>query len=387
MGLNQSTKADERGEAALEEGGRSRSPTTPSETSSESEAAPWTWNTSEEDEEDYSPAPELEAIMEAPPPPPAVAAGGLEEDAGASSPAYDEYGRTEYRVPATEEASFNVLLNCTGSSSSFSSSEARSSRVHNSGSLDKRTKTLVIKEGMPLRVKDLKHCIEQEYSIPACCQSLVLENVTLEDRLELESYRVRDGDTIRVDYVSDGDVAEILDVVYHMTCSYRFIASIQDDLSHSRASHDLNTLVNREVRYSKVGSLPEIYFTPCASERAEANRKLFIQCGGLDMLCKLHGLLLRQPWCRTPLMMQYLEHAILRTYWNITAAFTVRMHVLRYPSALQCILRSFLRLRLDPSAMTQVPHNPFTFLSGISRGELNKVSCEVVYKAMGGLCK
>ena len=106
------------------------------------------------------------------------------------------YGRTEYQEGP--EVSFNVILTCTGEKTSVG-------------------KTLRIEQGMPLKVKDLKSCIESAYSIPVCCQSLVFESMTMDDRHLLEFYHVRDGDTISVSYASGGDVKDILDVVDYMT--------------------------------------------------------------------------------------------------------------------------------------------------------------------------
>ena len=279
------------------------------------------------------------------------------------------YGRIEYKEGSSTEVSFRVLLICTGV-----------------GEQTSEECTLVVKHGMPLRVKDLKTCIEQNYSIPSCCQTLVFESVTLEDQFHLDFYHIRDGDTVNVFYVARGDVEEILEVVNHMMKSYRVIESIQDKLSAQMLSDDLDALVNQNVFWEKVNDLPEIYFTPCSSNKAEVNRNLFVQCGGLDMLQRLHGLLLQQPWSNLPLKIQYLEHSILRTYWNITATFTVRMFVLLYPRTLSYILRSFLRVELDKLSPVEVEMNIYAMREA-SMSELNRIASEVVYKAMGTLCK
>lgn len=288
------------------------------------------------------------------------------------------YGRTEYQAEELGGGgggvTFKVVLNCTGSDAESSAMAAR-------------VKTLAVREGMPLRVRDLKSCVEREYSIPACCQRLLFERVLLEEDSDLLSFHhIRDGDTIHVCYTSKADVAEILSVVDHMTRSYHLIESIQDDLAQCRADDDLDALISQGVYWERVNDLPEVYFTPCSSDRAEANRNLFIQCGGLDMLQRLHALLHRQPWANTPLRMQYLEHSILRTYWNITAAFTVRLYVLQYPQALGCILKSFLRVELRESELMSVPRTLYAARSA-SMNELNRIACEVIYKALGALCK
>lgn len=318
---------------------------------------------------DPTPAPHSESENHSHPEIPAEAGATMgPNDQSLRAPVLEEgdraYGRTEYEKGP--ETTFTVVLNCSGKKTAL-------------------TRPLVVREGMPLRVRDMKSCIEVEFSIPACCQSLVFESVHMEDKLTLGFYRVRDGDTIQVNYVSEGNVAEILSVVSHMTKSYHFIESIQTDLHRQLVSDDLDTLINQSVYWEKVNDLPEVYFSPCSSDKAEANRNLFIQCGGLDMLQRLHTLLLRQPWRKMPLKMQYLEHSILRAYWNITAAFTVRLYVLQYPRALESILGSFLRVKLDEKERLVAPQNLFTRRT--NRSELNRIACEVVYKAMGALCK
>lgn len=284
------------------------------------------------------------------------------------------YGKTAYQPnPDGVEVSFTVILNCTPTTGT-------------GGKPKHAIKTLVLPEGMPLRVKDLKSCIEAKYSIPACCQGLVFESVAMEDKMLLEFYHVRDGDSIHVNYTSEGNVADILDVVDNMSRSYDFINSIQDALCSHVVTDDLDYQMNQNIKWDKVNDLPEVYFSPCSSDKSEANRNLFIQCGGLDMLQRLHGLLLQQPWSNMPINMQYMEHSILRTYWNITASFTVRMYVLKYPRALEHILRSFQRVKLQEDAMMKVPTNIYASRVA-STDELNRIACEVVYKAMGALCK
>ena len=281
------------------------------------------------------------------------------------------YGKTDYQPnPEGAEVSFTVTLNCTPTG----------------GKPTLAIKTLVIPNGMPLRVRDLKSCIESKYNIPACCQRLVFESVTMEDKMLLEFYHMRDGDSVHVNYVSEGNVSDILDVVDHMSRSYDFINSIQDTLCSHIITDDLDNQMNQNIKWDKVNDLPEVYFSPCSSDKSEANRNLFIQCGGLDILQRLHGLLLQQPWANMPLNMQYMEHSILRTYWNITASFTVRMYVLQYPRALGHILRSFQRVQLQENAMMKVPKNIYASRMA-STSELNRIACEVVYKAMGALCK
>lgn len=266
-----------------------------------------------------------------------------------------------------KEVSFNVVLNCSWNKTT-------------------REKTLIIKEGFPRRTLDLKLCIQQEYSIPACIQCLKFECVTLDDHTPLEFYHIRDGDRIQVMYASEGDVKEILDVLDHMLTSLSFIKSIQPDLTARKISEELDTLIARNVFPSKVNNLAETYFVPCSSDRAETNRTFYVHCGGVRISHKLHHVLLKQPWANMPLQMQHLEHAILRVYWNMTASFSVRMYVLQDTQTLDCIMRSFTRVKLDPDGYLEAPPNPYASRM-TTKYELSRITCEVVYKAMGALCK
>ncbi len=263
------------------------------------------------------------------------------------------------------EISFNIVLNCTGD---------------DPGS---REDTLTIKHNKPLTVTDLKNAIQKDFSIPACCQCLEFDSVTLEDEMPLHRYHIRAEDTIRASFSSEGDVAEVLDIVEVMINSSIFIDSIQTDLSKKQISTDLTSKIVQNIIPPKIHSLAQTYFVPCSSDRAEVNRVLFVHCGGLNFMHNLHVQLLRQPWDNTPILMQNLEHGIMRVYWNITASFNVRMFVLSNPVTLESIIKTFLRIEIDPEDGIETQKNTW----GQSHFTFDRVAYEVVYKALGALCK
>ena len=164
-----------------------------------------------------------------------------------------------------------------------------------------------------------------------------------------------------------------------------FLESIQPELSKGALTTELDILVRRSVKALKVESLASKYFWPCSTERANANRLLFVSNNGLELMHQLHVALLRQPWKNTPLELQYLEHAILRTLWNITATFSIRTLVLRRPT-LDAVAQSLLRVKVEHDATIVAPHKLPAGRMAL-RGELNRVLSEVVYKAIGTICK
>lgn len=240
-------------------------------------------------------------------------------------------------------------------------------------------------KGYPESVLELKESIQAEYSIPASCQRVYFESLLIGDDERLGSYWIRDGDTLHVYYNSEGDVKDVLEIISSMREMVPFLESIQPELSKGALTTELDILISRSVKASKVESLASKYFWPCSTERANANRLLFVSNNGLELMHQLHVALLRQPWKNTPLELQYLEHAILRTLWNITATFSIRTLVLRRPT-LDAVGQSLLRVKVEHDATIVAPHKLPAGRMAL-RGELNRVLSEVVYKAIGTICK
>lgn len=243
--------------------------------------------------------------------------------------------------------------------------------------------TLTFTKDYPKTVPDLKQGIEDKFAIPTCCQDVFLENILLDNHCSLKFYRVRDGDTFHVRYTSEADVEDILKITGSLCSMITYIERIQPILSTGKPTEFLTNSIPENIFADKVESLAVQYFYPCSCERANANRLLFVQHGGLDLMHKVHELLLLQPWQNVPIEMQYLEHAILRVLWNITASFTIRNLVLQRPT-LKAITKSFLRVQVPKQGIITAPVNNFGFRSTL---ELNRITSEVVYKAAGSLCK
>ena len=243
--------------------------------------------------------------------------------------------------------------------------------------------TLTFTKNYPKTVPDLKQGIEDMFDIPTCCQDVFLENIHLDNHCSLKFYRVREGDTFHVRYTSQADVEDIVNIVGSLCSMITYIERIQPILSKGKPTEFLTNSIADNVSAEKVESLAVQYFYPCSCERAIANRLLFVQHGGLDLMYKVHELLLLQPWQNVPIEMQYLEHAILRVLWNITASFTIRNLVLQRPT-LKAITKSFLRVEVPKQGVVTAPVNKFSVRSTL---ELNRITSEVVYKAAGSLCK
>ena len=271
----------------------------------------------------------------------------------------------EYSHSLAGPMTFHVILNCTPTKT--------------------RKERQLCLEQPPKTVVEVKEQIQRKFKVPRCCQALYFDSVLLREGESLYPYRIRDEDILRVDYNSEADIEEVLDIISTMRKMIPFIASIQPELSSESISEDLDKRILQNVKSTDVESLAFEYFHPCASERASANRLLFIHNGGLDLMHELHVMLLKQPWRTTPLEMQYLEHAILRTLWNLTASFLVRTQVLKRHT-LNAITESMLRVEILPNKPIKAPYNGFANPMAPEH-ELDRVASEVMYKANGTLCK
>ena len=248
------------------------------------------------------------------------------------------------------------------------------------------TKTLTISD-FPTSTFSLKQAIEDDAHIPLCCQRLQLENIPLEDSERLDTCHLRDGDTVHVYYSSEADVGDVLEVIAAMKLMIPYINSIQSQLS-GPLTHSLDADLRECIKSHQVESLAFKYFYPCNAERSKANRLLFVQHGGLEAMHELHLALLQKPWSKLPVQMQYLEHAILRNLWNITAAFSVRSLVLCRPTIV-AVSQSLLRVKVHRDKLIEaIPLNASVpFNVGGGRMEMNRIVSEVIYKAAGVLCK
>lgn len=268
---------------------------------------------------------------------------------------------------SAREVTFNIVLHCIPDKTTR-----------------KKTVTFV---RCPQTVLELKQSIQTELSIPACCQNIFFDTVLLADTETLCDHRIQDGDRIDVHYTSEANVVEILDIVKSMRKTVLFLESIQLELSHHNFTQGLERRIILSVKEPslKVESLAIAYFYPSSSERANANRYLFVSSGGLDLLYQMHVSLLKQPWERTHVEMQYLEHAILRVLWNITASFSVRNLVLRNPT-LEPLVSSMLRVKVRRGRFICSPYKWNARAYG-GQAAMDHIICEVIYKAVGTICK
>lgn len=240
---------------------------------------------------------------------------------------------------------------------------------------------------LPDTVAELQRCVETEFNVPKCCQTISLESVPLQGTDSLGSHRIRNGDTFHVHYKSEADVKdlrEVLDSMQRMVCTIE--SEYHQNKYYSEGLFDAVALSSLcRIQPERVECLASHYFWPCSSERAIANRLFFLDQEGLQLLYKLHTLVLTYQWHETPVSLQHLEQAILRVLWNITASFDVRTRVLEYPFLELCV-RSAKRVEIQYKERVRAPRH-LACIAPTVPTEQDRILGEVIYKACGTLCK
>ena len=260
--------------------------------------------------------------------------------------------------------------------------------LHSTETKKVEEKELTVDKGiLSQSVLKLKLCIEHHHRIPACTQTITFESTTLEDEHLLSYYHLRDEDVLNVHFERTGDLIEVMEVVDKMKRTYVLLKPLEQELKKGALKESSKQSINWNVCSEDVENLPDAYFAN-AAEQAEVNRIFFVDCGGVRMLHKLHEELLGYQWSHLPLRLQSLELSILRTFWNLTADFAVRMSVLRNARAVQNIIKSFLRIRIDEkSRQIKPPISVYRENSGYDWWKWKNSAVNLPFKSMGALCK
>ena len=194
---------------------------------------------------------------------------------------------------------------------------------------------------LPCTTDELKSVIETECDIPACVQNLSFETHPLTGKYDIKLARVRSGDTINVQYLSEGDCKGIVQITSWMGLLLATLKQESPSITQG-ISENLNVLVTHGIEFELIESLAFDYFFPWLDAKKYANKLHFISNGGLEIMMELYSLLQRESWGRCLLKMKYLEYGILRVLWNLSETFALRRAIIRLGGLKMC-MSSLLR--------------------------------------------
>lgn len=215
----------------------------------------------------------------------------------------------------------------------------------------------------PETVGAVKEHIQAVFKIPVNCQRLSLDTISpLKDDNTLHSHRIRDGDTLHVYYDSSAAVDEILGVVEYMKSVAQFLELAEE--SSESFSNDA-TIEPRVIE-----ELSSDYLMEKNKTRREANKHVFLNSGGLEVLYRIYSVLVSQPMESLPYQLQLLEYSVLRVLWNgVTGTLSVRSKAFTKETLHMWTDKLLLSLSRDPGR------------------RVNRVAFETTYRVIGNLCK
>lgn len=134
-------------------------------------------------------------------------------------------------------------------------------------------------------VKELKEILENEIQVPACDQKLYYQGRPLQnDNLfPLKKLYLRGGDTILVECIAQGDLAEIKVLIKDIKDFSNVITS-EDQRKLLTVNHtdDTSSYVNYDNIARALDQLSFEYFIPWKNAKSLVHRHYFVQEGGFD---------------------------------------------------------------------------------------------------------
>ena len=224
---------------------------------------------------------------------------------------------------------------------------------------------------LPLTGANLRELIEREFKIPSCVQTLSFNSNIIQEGTKLEYLRVQEGDTIVVEYPYDIDtqfylklISKLVKIVSSLKCT---IPKIAASGKVTEAIRDNIPRINNDCKSvrSAILSLKDKQLVNYSNGMPRVDQLYFIHNGGLKVLVELYRLLHLLPWHQLPMGAQKLELSCLSFVCTLSVTIGTR-YLLLQEGALQCVLKSLLRVKLKPLQSISVTE-PLVDPSGSTR--------------------
>ena len=186
----------------------------------------------------------------------------------------------------------------------------------------------------PTRVSDIKDHIQRSFSIPKCMQRLQVngQSLSVDSQLVSELY-LRNQDAMSVTFLTEADV----DVITKFTTTLKsVIATLKEltpalfcetDFNPFGAQNGIDYLVCQFLDEALTVAL--IHLVPWEVAEVEANRRMLIQEGTINLLLELYALLLQSPFEKRADCLQFTETTIVQVIWNFTETAYARQMIAR----------------------------------------------------------
>ena len=237
---------------------------------------------------------------------------------------------------------------------------------------------------LPGTVLELKQLAQDEFSVPACAQTVAFQTEVLTDDAELASRRLRSGDTVDISFLSRGDCRSVEEVKAWMK---KLLRTFDDNsLSVDQRDYQVEVLVYDGVQSNLDSTLGYDLFE-WLIPRTMVNKAYFEAVGGLDLLLQLYQRVLSRPWSSLRVYQKYLENVCTQAFANYGETASLRRKLVGM-GLLDLCCRSLLRVPIpfnqpvsDPSSKPADQEVNDSLL----RGELDNalhLMCWLVYLSL-----
>eukprot|EP00731_Ephydatia_muelleri_P001982 Em0001g1982a len=232
------------------------------------------------------------------------------------------------------------------------------SAIAAAASLPKRERELGL-TWVPETIADLQDEVQDQFNIPVFDQKLTFGPTTLSSKESIQSYSLRSGDSITVEYTTEADVAVMLETVTFLQKTLTFLESIEPQLLLFPISPELQASLQTEVDVTQFDAFRNAIHSAKSPKRQIADAILYIKAGGLNLLQRLHSATLQLPFKAMPLQVQLLEFQMCQMMWTLSSHTETEAAVLE-ELKLDNIVQSLFRVSLLPNATISPPPNPHT---------------------------
>lgn len=203
----------------------------------------------------------------------------------------------------------------------------------------------------------LKELVEREFKIPVCVQAVSFNSNIIQEDTKLSYLRIQEGDMIEIEYPREVDTLFYLELISKIT---KIFSSLRHAMPKIAAAggvmvtddiHDVMLQVNRDCKSIRSAIMNLIkdreHFVSYSTGMPGVDQLYFLHNGGLKVLVDLCKLLHMLPWHQLPMDAQQLERSSLSLICTLSLTLGTR-YLLIQEGALQCVLKSLLRVKLEP---------------------------------------
>lgn len=198
----------------------------------------------------------------------------------------------------------------------------------------------------PRLVKDVKLVVEEEFSIPTFAQRLSFEADELRDETKLSYIRVRNGDTLRVEYTTKADCAGLKAVIEWLNQLVDVFK--KESRKETGSYYDLQEIVAAGLEAKHLEHLCDLLSVTCPE--VTSNKRYFHHHGGVDKLLEVYRSIVDRSWRETLHINKLLERKVLTVLGYLSAAdgsdFAGRNYLIEV-GAVELLTKSLMRVKLS----------------------------------------